>query len=125
MKKNLFTTSLLAWLLCLLPARVMAQTEVNGLWYTFDESAKTAAVVQYQGTKYEGHIVLPSTVNGYSVTSIGEYAFQNCTNLTSITIPEGVTSIGSSAFYYCTGLTSVTIPEGVTSIGGRAFSGCI
>ncbi len=59
-----------------------------------------------------------------SVTSIGSSAFSGCTNLTSITIPEGVTSIGSSAFFDCTSLESVTISEGVASISNRAFSGC-
>ena len=58
------------------------------------------------------------------VQSIGNYAFYNCTGLTSITIPEGVTSIGNSAFSNCTGLTSITIPEGVTSIGNYAFYNC-
>ena len=59
------------------------------------------------------------------VTTIGESAFYGCTGLTSISIPENVTSIGKSAFYNCTGLTSISIPESVTSIGERAFEGCI
>ena len=63
-------------------------------------------------------------VLGEGVTSIGEYAFYGCTDLTSITIPEGVTSIGNYAFYGCYGLTSVTIPEGVTEIGYNAFQNC-
>ena len=58
------------------------------------------------------------------MTSIGEYAFQYCISLTSITIPEGVTSIVNHAFSSCTSLTSITIPEGVTSIGSRAFYDC-
>ena len=58
------------------------------------------------------------------VTSIGSYAFQNCTSLTSITISSSVTSIGYCAFYCCTGLTSITIPSSVTSIGESAFDGC-
>ena len=67
---------------------------------------------------------IPKTIDGKSVTSIGEIAFSYCDSLTSITIPDSVTSIGESAFNGCTSLTSITIPNGVTSIGGWAFSGC-
>ena len=65
-----------------------------------------------------------TTVIPDSVTSIGDYAFFNCSNLTSITIPDSVTSIGRCAFYECSGLRSVTIPNSVTSIGDGAFSKC-
>ena len=59
-----------------------------------------------------------------SVTSIGDYAFNNCRNLTSITIPSNITSIGEEAFTDCRGLTSITIPTSVASIGDYAFSNC-
>ena len=59
-----------------------------------------------------------------SVTSIGKFAFNNCSALVSVTIPAGVTNIGDSAFCNCNSLTSVTIPEGVTGIGYRMFSHC-
>ena len=59
-----------------------------------------------------------------SVTSIGQYAFQRCTSLSSITIPDSVTSIGGNAFWGCSSLSSITIPDSVTSIGGNAFRGC-
>ena len=75
-----------------------------------------------------GAVVIPSSVtnNGtiYSVTSIGNDAFENCSGLTSVTIPNSVTSIGEWAFWECSGLTSVTIGNSVTSIGNRAFYGC-
>ena len=58
------------------------------------------------------------------LTSIGYGAFDMCTGLTSITIPNSVTNIGESAFFECSGLTSVTIPNSVTSIGDQAFYGC-
>ncbi len=59
-----------------------------------------------------------------SVKNIGNRAFSDHTELTSITIHESVTSIGEYAFYGCTGLTSITIPSSVTSISSSAFSGC-
>ena len=58
------------------------------------------------------------------VTSIGDYAFWNCTGLTSISIPNNVTSIGNSAFESCSQLASIEIPSSVTSIGERAFKNC-
>ena len=58
------------------------------------------------------------------VTSIGQYAFDGCTGLASISIPNGVTDIGQSAFHGCTGLTSITIPNSVSSIGQYAFAWC-
>ena len=56
--------------------------------------------------------------------AIGESAFEDCSGLTSITLPSGVTSIGESAFKDCSGLTSITLPSGVTSIGKSVFRGC-
>lgn len=80
------------------------------------------------GLSYSGAIVIPPSVTfnsvTYDVTSIGFMAFDNCSDMTSVTIPEGVTSIEMYAFGYCTGLTSVTIPDGVTSIGVYAFGSC-
>ncbi len=62
------------------------------------------------------------TINGGE--SIKDYAFENCKNITSVTIGNSVTSIGEFAFYNCESLTSIEIPDSVTSIGGGAFSGC-
>ena len=58
------------------------------------------------------------------VTSVGSYAFYNCSSMATVSIPDGVTSIGGSAFYGCSNLANVTIPDGLTTIGGSAFQNC-
>jgi hypothetical protein len=58
------------------------------------------------------------------VTSIDDFSFSDCSDLTSVTIPNSVTSIGKWAFWKCNSLLSLTIPNSVTSIGDWAFSGC-
>uniref|UniRef100_UPI004026F6C3 leucine-rich repeat domain-containing protein n=1 Tax=Prevotella sp. TaxID=59823 RepID=UPI004026F6C3 len=55
---------------------------------------------------------------------IGEFAFMDCSGLTSLTLPAGITSIGRNAFSGCSGLTSLTLPAGITSIGGNTFDSC-
>ena len=55
---------------------------------------------------------------------IGDYAFEDCSGLTSLTLPAGITEIGYSAFQYCIRLTSLTLPVGITSIGSSAFQYC-
>lgn len=69
-------------------------------------------------------IEIPAEMEGYPVTAIGEYAFNNCTNLTQITLPDTITEIGKYAFGSCTRLISCTIPNSVTSIGLYAFGYC-
>ena len=65
--------------------------------------------------------------NDYYYTSndkIGDYAFRDCSGLTSLTLPAGITEIGKYAFSVCSGLTSINIPSSITKIGECAFSGC-
>ena len=113
--------------------------KVDNIYYNF---SGTEATVTYNYTssstwyntdspdrpKYKGKIIIPESVtyNGttYSVTGIGYRAFYDCSDMTSITIPNSVTYIGSEAFYGCSGLTSVTIPNSVTSIGEGTFHSC-
>ena len=102
--------------------------QIGNLYYYLDATNHTAEVTYPYDGIYSGDIIIPSSVTynsvSYSVTSIGDYAFEHCTGLTSVTIPNSVTSIGKNAFWGCTGLTSVTIPNSVTSIGESAFEYC-
>ena len=77
----------------------------NSPYYNYKESIKTVEIQN-------------------EVTSIGNYAFENCKSLTSIEISSNVTIIGDDAFAYCTNLTSIEIPSSVTSVGYYAFSEC-
>ena len=74
-------------------------------------------LIMYTGTDTE--VIVPD-----EVTSIGDYAFSNCSALTSITLPGGVSRIGNYAFEQCSSLTRIQLPSGLASIGNRAFSYC-
>jgi len=93
-------------------------------WYLSYEIVDGEATITSCDISVEEDIVLPDTVGGYPVTTIGENAFRNCISLTEITIPNSVTTIGDSAFQYCESLTTVNIPDSVTSVGSNAFDGC-
>lgn len=104
---------LLMLLLLTLPAAVQAQFN-----YTIDNG--TITITGYTGP--DGAVVIPATIDGYPVTSIGDSAFY-ASGLSSVTIPNSVTTIENSAFSSCKSMTNVTIGSGVISIGDYAFSG--
>lgn len=109
-------TRLLPLLLLLaLPAVVQAQFN-----YTINNG--TITITGYTGPG--GAVIIPDMINALPVTIIGDYAFEQCRSLTSITIPNSVTNIGDGAFMWCSNLASVTIGNGVTSIGAQAFAWC-
>ena len=111
------------------------KVQIGDLYYNLNKTDKTAEVtyMSYDGLVYnKGWNIttadIPASVTyygtTYSVTSIGELAFNGRSSLSSVTIPNSVTSIGNNAFSSCSSLTSVTIPNSVTSIGEYAFSSC-
>ena len=124
-------TLLWLMLLALLPAQLSAfdyTYEGQTLSYTvLDEDAKTVEVAA-ASKELSGDLVIPSKVSDgtdeYTVTSIGYGAFKNCSELTSVNIPNSVTHIGDGAFRDCRYLTSIDIPNSVTTIGGYAFYNC-
>ena len=118
--------SVLSFLLALIPLFAIADAvEINGIYYDLD-SENNIAVVAANPNSYSGAITIPESVTyegtQYSVTNIGNIAFQNCTGLTSISIPNSVTRIGRAAFNGCSGITgTLTIPSSVTYIDQYAF----
>ncbi len=90
-------------------------SSVDGVLFNKD---KTELICYPTGQNAKSYTILDSVI------TIGEDAFKNCTELTSVTIPDSVTTIGESAFYGCSELTSVKIGNGVTEIDDYAFDGC-
>lgn len=100
------------------PAKVMADST-----YTYRVlSNNTVEIAKYNGNG--GNVDIPDTIDGMTVTSIGDLAFQNCKSLVTVTIPDNVRTIGGWSFGGCSSLVSVSIPDSVTSIGQYAFGGC-
>ena len=100
-----------AVLLCSVAASAQ-DFKVGRIFYNVTSETNSEVEVTYKGSssnaysnEYSGDVVIPSSVSynrkTYSVTSIGNYAFEYCSGLTSVTIGNSVTSIGSSAFYKC------------------------
>lgn len=121
MKANKVLSLLLtaAMLLAVLPLGVWADSETGDFIYTLSNGEVT--ITRYTGEG--GDVVIPSEIEGYPVTTIGDDAFFSNTSITNVTIPYGVTSIGDFAFGGCSALTRVTIPDSVTNIDLHAFCG--
>ncbi|MGN0212351.1 MAG: leucine-rich repeat domain-containing protein [Muribaculaceae bacterium] len=134
MKQNIFKR--LALVAVLLFGAITASAydfEVNGIFYNKNVDGTTVSVTyegdwaSYSENEYSGSVTIPASVTysgkTYSVTSIGEEAFRDCSGLTAVKIPNSVTTIDSYVFYGCGGLREVEIPNSVTTIGSYAFYG--
>lgn len=102
--------------------------EAGGIYY--NKVGDNSVEVTYKDTNYNsysGTVNVPSSVTyeskTYTVTGIGNYAFNNCASLTAVTLPSTISSIGSNAFAQA-GLTTLALPESLTTIATKAFYGC-
>ena len=119
----------------------------NGLRYEVNSDDATITIKGYVEGEDPDKIIIPSTIDGKTVTAIGDKAFQyfnhlsvielpdtiktignnafiGCVNLQELVVPESVEQIGNSAFENCTNITSITIPKNVKTIGDCAFANC-
>lgn len=94
--------------------------KVGNVIYFFDKASGT--ITGFAGEPKD--LVIPTTINGYSVVSIGTGAFNSAPTLRTLSIPDGISSVSASAFYNCTALTSVEIGSTVSFIGDSAFANC-
>ncbi len=94
-----------------------------GLAYTVNDDGITCTVTGI-GTCSDSDLIIPSKIDGYTVTSIGFKAFYDCKEFRSVTLPDSITSLDVFAFFGCTGLTSIVLPDNVTSINEGALQNC-
>lgn len=93
-------------------------------WCNIEFAGASSNPLYYAHFLYLNNELVTELVIPDDITTIGNYAFYECSSIISITIPDGVTSIGNYAFYNCRGFAHLTIPDSVTSIGENAFHGC-
>lgn len=105
-----------------MPAFTNGMINVDGIMYRTSQNG--TATLSKGNFMRKGEVIIPAEVNGYAVTSIGDYSFQYCNEMTKVVIPASVTHIGYSAFYGCEKLESVTIPDSIEEIEYAAFYGC-
>lgn len=99
---------------------VWTSSGASELTYQYNDVSSSLTITRC----YSDNIVIPKIYKNIPVTSIGNNAFSDCSNIIEVTIPNSITSIGKNSFSNCTSLTNITIPNSVTSIGTEAFSGC-
>ena len=111
-------------LAAVLPLVAETETEtVDGYTWSYRINGDTVELLRVSPNP-SGTVVIPSSLGGKPVTSIGESAFDSCNDLVGVAIPNSVTNIGEYAFYRCGHLAGVTIPSSVAYVGFNAFYSC-
>lgn len=102
-----------------------AESDGSTIYYT---ARGTSATVVSGDEQYSGNLIIPTIVSydgkDFSVVAVGSFAFSECADLNSVSLPSSLLSIGDYAFYGCTSLKSIVVPNSVTAIGSNAFDGC-
>lgn len=130
MKQKNIILIVLLMTLCLIAVVPIGQAQAATNIVYYDVPGGSLAFDKLSGKITDVHsgkptdVVIPSTIDGVSVTIIGNSAFQYCKSLNSISLPDSVTTIETNAFYGCTGLTNINLTDNITSIGGSAFTDC-
>lgn len=128
MKKHLAIVLAVVLVLSAFSMTAMAKTSGNYTYEVISETEKTCVITSYTGSTR--NLVIPSSLGGYTVTEIGEYAFFDRaekggnSDLRSVEIPSSVKKIGKYAFNACSGLNTVVLAEGIKTVEEGAFFNC-
>lgn len=107
-----------------IPLQVLAETGDTCEEYLTWEVSDDQVFIEDCDESISGDIIIPATLDGYPVISISSNAFDNCTGITGVTIPNGIRSLSKGAFYGCENLENVVLPDSVVIIGDYAFQNC-
>jgi len=117
----ILTVSMVVGIITAFEMIINAEDIISGNWtYSLDNNNNATI----KGTNLLGAIAVPSSIDGYTVTAIGAFAFRGYMDLISISLPDSVTTVGNDAFSGCTNLSNVILSKGLISLGGSAFYGC-
>ncbi len=129
--KRLYQFFFLLLALILPEPAIAYDLELDGIYYNFLYSSQYGLLAEVVSGEdpYSGDVTIPEKVTydgtNYYVKVIGDYAFSECSGLTSVTMPDSIKSIESYAFNGCNALKNIIIPNSVESIGTYAFYNCI
>lgn len=101
---------------------INAEDDITDFVYYIDDYSNTAHITKYTGN--DKSVIIPDKIYNKSVTSIENYAFQNCDSIKNVVMSDSITSIGEQAFSNCNSLESISISKNLTSISSDAFYNC-
>ena len=123
--KTQYNLSLLMFVAFVMGVSVEKAVGQGGTWQSLNYSLSNQEItIDYAPPWLTGTVTIPSEIDGFPVTTIGENAFLSCKNITEFVLPEHLHTIGAGAFRECESVLQFNIPENVKAIGNRAFERC-